>query len=99
MVDVTQTCADRAHCKNFVTLSNARFQEYKQRGAAEVPGGSSGCLSGKMTAWAWTCQQLVGTVTPAFDQPCTSALPLQTVCCLLGVWASAYPTGPRQLCL
>ena len=24
-----------------------------------------------------------GTVTPAFDQPCTSALPLQTVCRLL----------------
>ena len=28
-------------------------------------------------------QQLVGTVTLAFDQPCTSALPLQTVCRLL----------------
>ena len=41
-------------------------------------------------------QQLVGTVTPAFDQP---ALPLQIVCCLLGVWASAAPYGTSPTCL
>ena len=44
-------------------------------------------------------QQLVGTVTLAFDQPCTSALPLPIVCCLLGVWASAAPYGTSPTCL
>ena len=44
-------------------------------------------------------QQRVGTVTPAFDQPCTSALPLQIVCRLLGVRASAAPNGTSPTCL
>ena len=33
-------------------------------------------------------QQLVGTVTPAFDQPRTLALPLPIVCHLLGMGIS-----------
>ena len=33
-------------------------------------------------------QQLVGTVTPALDQPRTLALPLPTVCHLLGMGIS-----------
>ena len=38
-------------------------------------------------------QQFAGTVTPAFDQPCTTALPLQIVGLLQMVWASAAPYG------
>ena len=37
-------------------------------------------------------QQLVGTVTPAFDQPRAHALPLQTVCHLLGSGNQLHPT-------
>ena len=41
-------------------------------------------------------QQLVGTVTPAFDQPRTPALPLQIVCHLLGSGNQLRPTGLYQ---
>ena len=41
-------------------------------------------------------QQLVGTVTPAFDQPRTPALPLQSVCHLLGFGHQLHPTGLHQ---
>ena len=34
-----------------------------------------------------------------FGQPCTSALPLQTVFRLLGIWASAAPYGTSPTCL
>mgnify|MGYP001806703506 CR=1 FL=1 len=41
-------------------------------------------------------QQLVGTVTPAFDQPRPPALPLQIVCLLLGSGNQLHPTGLHQ---
>ena len=41
-------------------------------------------------------QQLVGTATPAFDQPRTPALPLQIVCHLLGSGNQLHPPGPHQ---
>ena len=41
-------------------------------------------------------QQLVGTVTPAFDRPRTPALPLQIVCHLLGSGNQLHPTGLYQ---
>ena len=44
-------------------------------------------------------QQLVGTVTPAFDQPRTPALPLPIVCHLLGSGNQLHPTGLHQLAL
>ena len=44
-------------------------------------------------------QQLVGTVTLAFDQPRTPALPLQILCYLLGSGRQLNPTGRHQLCL
>ena len=44
-------------------------------------------------------QQLVGTVTPAFDRPRTPALPLQIVCHLLGSGNQLHPTGLHQSAL
>ena len=41
-------------------------------------------------------QQLVGTITPAFDQPRTHALPLPIVCHLLGSGNQLHPTGLHQ---
>ena len=41
-------------------------------------------------------QQLVGTVTPAFDQPRAPALPLQVVCHLLGSGYQLHSTGLHQ---
>ena len=41
-------------------------------------------------------QQLAGTVTPAFDQPRTPALPLPIVCHLLGSGNQLHPTGLYQ---
>ena len=41
-------------------------------------------------------QQLMGTVTPAFDQPRTPALPLPVVCHLLSSGNQLHPTGLYQ---
>ena len=41
-------------------------------------------------------QQLVSTVTSAFDQPRTPALPLPIVCHLLGSGNQLHPTGLYQ---
>ena len=41
-------------------------------------------------------QQLVGAVTPAFDQPRTHALPLPLVCHLLGSGNQLHPAGLYQ---